>query len=328
MICVKKLKNIIPIVLACIVIIAFFSFGAVISYLTDAETKTNIITIGNVALAVSEPSYQDSSIVAAGDSLTKNPIITNTGTKDEYVFFRVGVPKREVTLLYEEDTTIGEGNEAKKYKEGTPTVNNMQIDSTTGAVTIKANSDEIYRIISEDVKDGAEATDIIDELGSDVREPNKKPQLDFSYNKGKSDGNNDDEKTAGWIYLSREVDKDVNLGTTESPKNYKYDYYYFGYNKKLLPKSTQNNENQNNNTQTDTSSVTIPLFDRIQLKSFIDEEINYGNPTSKKNEETKILIDAYGIQADSLGGDLNNLSYFLDKTTLNKILNIVNGKKG
>ena len=324
MICVKKLKNIIPIALACIVIIAFFSFGAVISYLTDAETKTNIITIGNVALAVSEPSYQDSSIVAAGDSLTKNPIITNTGTKDEYVFFRVGIPKREVTLLYEEDTTIGEGNEAKKYKEGTPTVNNMQIDSTTGAVTIKANSDEIYRIISEGVKDGAKATDIIDELGSDVREPNKKPQLDFSYNKGNSDNTNENGKTAGWIYLSRELDKKI----SDDENAPKYDYYYFGYNKRLLPKSTQNNENQNNNTQTDTSSVTIPLFDRIQLKSFIDEEINDGNPTSKKNEETKILIDAYGIQADSLGGDLNNLSDFLDKTTLNKILNIVNGKKG
>lgn len=320
MICVKKLKNIIPIALACIVIIAFFSFGAVISYLTDAETKTNIITIGNVALAVSEPSYQDSSIVAAGDSLTKNPIITNTGTKDEYVFFRVGVPKREVTLLYEEDTTIGEGAEA--YKEGTPTVNNID----NGNIVKK--SDEIYRIIAEGVKDGAKATNLID--GNEIADnnnPKTKPQLDFSYNKGNSI-NEEGEKTAGWIYLSREVDKDVNLGTTESPKNYKYDYYYFGYNKKLLPKSTQNNENQNNNTQTDTSSVTIPLFDRIQLKSFIDEEINYGNPTSKKNEETKILIDAYGIQADSLGGDLNNLSDFLDKTTLNKILNIVNGKKG
>lgn len=304
----KKLKNIIPIALACIVIIAFFSFGAVISYLTDAETKTNIITIGNVALAVSEPSYQDSSIVAAGDSLTKNPIITNTGTKDEYVFFRVGIPKREVTLLYEETDGVN--------KEGTPV-------NAEG----KAKEDEIYRIIADGITDGAKAVNLTTagEL-TDENAPKTKPQLDFSYNKGKSDGD-DDEKTAGWIYLSREF-KEVNLGTAENPKNCNYDYYYFGYNKRLLPKSTQNNENQNNNTQTDTSSVTIPLFDRIQLKSFIDEEINDGNLTSKKNEETKILIDAYGIQADSLGGDLNNLSDFLDKTTLNKILNIVNGKKG
>ncbi len=314
MICVKKLKNIVPIALACVVIIAFFSFGAVISYLTDAETKTNIITIGNVKLEVSEPNYQDSSVVAAGDSIIKDPIIKNTGTKDEYVFFRVAVPKRKVTLLYEKDTKVGEGDDAPTYKEGTPTVKNRTIDSFTGETTeIKTNSDEIYKIIAEgDIK-----AYVKDELGDNPPVPNAEPQLDISYNKGDSDSVTEDEdkRTKGWIYLSRELDQKI----SDEENAPEYDYYYFGYNKRLL-----------NSTNPEVPSVTIPLFDRIQLKSFIDEEIN-GTPTTKKNEETEIVLTAYGVQADSLGiEDVDALGRddFLTKDQLLKVLKIVNGKKG
>ena len=310
----KKLKNIVPIALACVVIIAFFSFGAVISYLTDAETKTNIITIGNVKLEVSEPNYQDSSVVAAGDSIIKDPIIKNTGTKDEYVFFRVAVPKRKVTLLYEKDTKVGEGDDAPTYKEGTPTVKNRTIDSVTGETTeIKTNSDEIYKIIAE----GATPENVTAELETDNREPNVEPQLDISYNKGDSDSVTEDEdkRTEGWIYLSRELDQKI----SDEENAPEYDYYYFGYNKRLL-----------NSTNPEVPSVTIPLFDRIQLKSFIDEEIN-GTPTTKKNEETEIVLTAYGVQADSLGiEDVDALGRddFLTKDQLLEVLTIVNGKKG
>lgn len=312
MICVKKLKNIVPIALACVVIIAFFSFGAVISYLTDAETKTNIITIGNVKLEVSEPNYQDSSVVAAGDSIIKDPIIKNTGTKDEYVFFRVAVPKRKVTLLYEKDTKVGEGNNAPTYKEGTPTVKNRTINSVTGETTeIKTNSDEIYKIIAE----GATPENVTAELETDNSEPNVEPQLDISYNKGDSVTEDEDKRTEGWIYLSRELDQKI----SDEENAPEYDYYYFGYNKRLL-----------NSTDPEGPSVTIPLFDRIQLKSFIDEEIN-GTPTTKKNEETEIVLTAYGVQADSLGiEDVDALGRddFLTKAQLLEVLTIVNGKKG
>ena len=294
----KKVKTIVPIALACTTIIAFFSLGATISYLTDAEAKDNIITIGKVALEIDEPSYEDSQIVAAGDSLTKNPTIKNTGTKDEYVFFRVGVPKREVTLLYEVQTTDTTVTPNKTYGEGTPTKNNYE----NGNIVQK--KDEIYKIIADGVK-GTTSTAVSAELGNDHAEPNAEPQLYFYYNKGKSDGQ-DNEKKEGWIYLKRELNQ-----PTSGTETNKYDYYYFGYNKKLAKEKK-----------------TVSLFDRIQLKSFIDEEVNSKDDDKPLNEETQITIDAYGIQADSLGGELNSLRDFVEQADLLKIFNIIKEKKG
>ena len=290
----KKVKTIVPIALACTTIIAFFSLGATISYLTDAEAKDNIITIGKVALEIDEPSYEDSKIVAAGGSVTKNPVITNTGTKDEYVFFRVGVPKRNVTLLYEVATIKNE----KTYNEGTPTLNNYDENGNI----IKKN-DEIYKIIADGVN-GTTPTAVSAELGSsDNAEPNSEPQLYFYYNKGVDSSNNSKE---GWIYLKRELNQ-----PTSGTETNKYDYYYFGYNKKLAKEKK-----------------TVSLFDRIQLKSFIDEEVNSKDDDKPLNEETQITIDAYGIQADSLGGELNSLRDFVEQADLLKIFNIIKEKKG
>ena len=301
MIIVNKRKLILPVALAFGVIMLFMLLGGTVAYLTDTEKGVNVITIGKVGLALTEPQYDlnsnNSSVLAAGDSLEKDPKLTNTGTKDEFVFIEVAVPKRNVTLLYEEETTIVEGNDAKIYKEGTPTVNNYNDESS-----IIKKSDEIYKIIADGRTDGAEAVNLTanGELGTDADNPNTKPQLDFSYNKGSNSSNAEKE---GWIYLSREVDKTV--GTDDNELT--YDYYYFGYNKKLS-----------------SDHSTIPLFDRIQLKSFIDEEIK----RSKANEETKILITGYGIQADSLGISDLNTEAFQDKEMLNKIFNIVKQKKG
>jgi len=313
---VNKRKLILPVALAFGVIMLFLLLGGTVAYLTDAERGINIITIGNVHLELSEPSYTDNSkVLSAGDSVVKNPVLTNTGTKDEFVFIEVAVPKRDVTLLYEKETTVGEGAEAKTYKEGTPTVNN--INATTGA--IQTSSDEIYKIIADGIENGATAVNLTTagEL-TDSNEPKTQPQLDFSYNKG---SNTSSAEKEGWIYLSREVDKTVGTGDNALT----YDYYYFGYNKSLLPKSTEENADQ-------TGSVTIPLFDRIQLKSFIDEELNSAEPVNgvkpKNNEETKIIIKGYGIQADSLGIPNLDTDDFQDKEMLNKIFNIVKQKKG
>ena len=296
----KKVKTILPIALACTTIIAFFSLGATISYLTDAEAKDNIITIGKVALEIDEPSYEDSKIVAAGGSVTKNPVITNIGTKDEYVFFRVGVPKRNVTLLYEAHTEIGD-NPKRIYEEGTPTENNRTLDDNYNTTAIVQKSDEIYKIIADGVN-GTTSTAVSAEL-TDNGEPKASPQLDFYYNKGVDSSNNVKE---GWIYLKRELNQPTS-GTDAG----KYDYYYFGYNKKLAKEKK-----------------TVSLFDRIQLKSFIDEEVNSKDDYKPLNEETQITIDAYGIQADSLGGELNSLRDFVEQADLLKIFNIIKEKKG
>lgn len=290
MIIVNKKRVIIPVVLAFGVVMMFMLLGSTVAYLTDTEKGVNVITIGNVHLELSEPSYtEDSKVLSAGDSVVKNPVLTNTGTKDEFVFIEVAVPKRNVTLLYE-DTVTGDNG----HKEGT-------IINENG----KPSQEEIYKLIADGVKNGAAAAYIVSSNYSELTDtlaPKTQPQLDFSYNKGSN-------STAGWIYLSRELNK------PEVENVDKYDYYYFGYNKALVKDDS-----------------TIPLFDRIQLKSFIDEELNSAEPENgikpKNNEETKIIIKGYGIQADSLGIPNLDTSAFQTKDTLNKILNIVKEKRG
>lgn len=283
----KKAKLIIPILSIFIVFVVFFSLRTSIAYLIDTDDKVNIVTVGEVKLEVSE-GYEEST-VAAGGTLNKAPQITNTGTTDEYVFFRIEVPKKNVTLLYEEDKTVGDTT----YKKGTPTTNNLEDGKP------KKNVDEIFKIIAT----GETATQITLNNG-DTAEPKDKPQLDFSYNKGVTDTKNPTENKEGWIYLKRKI-----------PESEDYNYYYFGYNRCLT-----------------VSQETIPLFNKIQLKSFIDEELTTtitNETTTKTDSNVTVNVKAYGIQADSLGDDLNNLSKdaYLSQSDLNKIWGIISNKQ-
>ena len=71
------------------------------------------------------------------------------------------------------------------------------------------------------------------------------------------------------------------------------------------------------------------MFDQVQLKSFIDEEL-----TQKENVDTYILVRAYAIQADSLdkgnAGDLNAIERdaYLTEAQLTNIFGIVERKAG
>lgn len=82
-----------------------------------------------------------------------------------------------------------------------------------------------------------------------------------------------------------------------------YDLYVFGYNKKMLP-----------------ADETVTLFDKVQLKSFIDGE---------KKDGVTIGVKEYGIQADYLRGtnvDFTKAHY--SAADLNEIYSIVRNKAG
>ena len=260
----------------------------------DAERKDNVITIGNVDVELSEPSYTDSSIVAAGDAPPKNPLLINKGTEDEYVFLRVAVPKKNVTLLYESDITE---NGTTTYPKGTPTVKNRDASGKP-----QASMDEIFRFIAEG--------DLTSKV-TETTEPNTEPQLDFAYNAGhKKTGENDEQPdTEGWVYLYRKI------GGVDDD----YNYYYFGYNKVLKYDSNQEKPSE---------TKTKTLFDRVQLKSFIDEELVSGE-NSKYDFPSLIKVKGYGVQSDSLGiNDLPGRNEILKKEKLEEIFGIVSRKAG
>ena len=101
--------------------------------------------------------------------------------------------------------------------------------------------------------------------------------------------------TNGWVHLSSVTSDNSNT-------------YIFGYNMKLK-----------------VNAETKTLFDKVQLKSFIDGEVA-DNTTTSKNETVKVT--AYAIQADDLnltGVDGTDGEY-LDATDLGNIWKIVNNK--
>ena len=241
----KKRKVFLPLVAVSAAVAAVLTFSFTIAYFVDTDQKENIITIGNVEITLRETSFNEAYtsdkpfVASAGSVIPKNPTIQNTGTNDEYVFIKVAVPKKTVTLLEEKGS-----NKGKPY---------------TNYAT-SPQSAEIFKIIADGVDNGAAKADIINETGNNLLTP---PEYIFSYNKGDSANSKE-----GWLYLGRNFN------------NSNENYYYFGYNKKMLKKSGI------------TIDETVPLFDKIQLKSFIDQELN--------DYDADIKITAYGIQADNL----------------------------
>ena len=252
----KKQKYLLPVAAAVTAAAALITVFMTMSYLTDTEVADNIITIGSVDLKIDEGSFEDSKIIAAGGSLPKAPSIENTGTNDEYVFFEVTVPKKEVTLLYEED----EG----EHKTG------QKIHSEASVV-------EIFKMIAN----GENKADIT---------PNAPPEIVFGYNKGDAS-----ESKEGWVYLENETDTDS-------------DKYYFGYNKKLAANSSTDNK-------------TVTLFDKVTLKSFIEQEL------SGDGANVQIGVNAIGRQADELGVSGLDSSILTD-AKVRELFDIVKRKQG
>lgn len=289
-----KFKKILPFAIGGCLLAAAIALGSTVSYLADYEDATNVITIGDINLEVSEGSYEDSKVVAAGQTLPKAPTIKNTGeTNDEYVFFFVAIPKETVTLLYEQ-------TEGTEHKEGTKYG--------------EASLDEIFKTIADGIQDGASATEVSYTEYSSVNTGTtlSAPQVFVQYNKGIYNATAADAKE-GWIYLGSERGK-----TIESKS---YDVYWFGYNRKLLKKTSS------------TTDTTIPLFDRIQLKSFIDEELVSkevnGTVTTKNDKEVNVIVKAYGIQADNLGiTGLPEGNGIMTDDKVKEIYDIVNRKQG
>lgn len=137
-----------------------------VAYLMDTEAADNVIQIGQVQVSIDEGTFTDGSTIEVGRKIDKAPKLTNNGKNDEYVFFKVEVPKENVTLLYERNV---EDNGNVTNKEGTP------------------NGDKGYYEIFKILATG----------GTLVKEND--PQFVFSYHQGVSTGEN---KTDGWIVIN------------------------------------------------------------------------------------------------------------------------------
>lgn len=140
--------------------------GVTTALLTDAESRNNIITIGQVKLSLDEGGFdpEDEHLLDPGSRVTKAPKLTNAGNRDAFVFLQLSIPKAKVTLLWEES----DGS----HRKGTPrTEQRLQ---------------ELFRCLADD----ATATSAVPD-SADV-------DVDLTYHVGS-------DEAEGWLFLQSDL---------------------------------------------------------------------------------------------------------------------------
>lgn len=91
-------------IIAAIVLAIVLAVGGILAYFTDTETKTNVFTIGNVNITLTEPGWDETDSnnnnipdaaegLIPGQTVTKDPKITlESGSSNAYLFMKVKVP--------------------------------------------------------------------------------------------------------------------------------------------------------------------------------------------------------------------------------------------
>ena len=95
----KRTKNIVM----ALTLVAVLAVGSVCAYFTDTETAINKFTVGNVDIVLSEPSFDEAKAkdLYAGQTVAKDPTVTNDGVNSAYVYLKVRVPKANVITAKE-----------------------------------------------------------------------------------------------------------------------------------------------------------------------------------------------------------------------------------
>lgn len=88
-----KMKKI-ALLAASMVTLVAVSVGGTMAYLTADASATNVFTIGNVKIAIEEPSWPATGTVniEPGQTVTKDPFVKNTGLNPAYIRVKVDIP--------------------------------------------------------------------------------------------------------------------------------------------------------------------------------------------------------------------------------------------
>ncbi len=82
-----------------ILLLSIILIGGVMAYFTDKKEMTNIFTVGNIRITLTEPNFDsvEAGKLAPNKIVAKDPTITNVGTNDAYIFAKVEIPYYSVT---------------------------------------------------------------------------------------------------------------------------------------------------------------------------------------------------------------------------------------
>lgn len=250
--------------------------GTTAAFLTSNDSADNQFTIGKVALDIQEDFDKDRKL-AAGEIITKQPKVRNTGTVNELFFVEVSVPCMNAAFLTDdgqritpEGVTLSDPPKAEEFLQ----------------------TEQIFNLLAN----GSPAKGNIISPVTDAN--GVKRNWELSYNAPSAE-------SPGWVYVKQ----------TESQKSYQnvqgmrdgiYDTYVLGYSVWVEP-----------------DKDTIPVFDKLQLRSIIDGDVKGGTVG-------QVQVNAYTIQADDLGIESLNgngsVHSQYDQTDLTKIYRIIENK--
>lgn len=98
----QKRKQNIALVVSCAVLLVFTSICA---YTVSTESTTNSLTVGNIDIILTENNWEENQVIVPDEDLDKNPVVTNQGKNEAYIFAKVAVPYVEnITMDYSDNT--------------------------------------------------------------------------------------------------------------------------------------------------------------------------------------------------------------------------------
>lgn len=91
-------------IIVLLVVAATATARGISAYFTDAQEKTNTLTVGNVKTGLEEPDWDkvpsdEKTDLTPNQTVKKDPRITNTGTNDAYAFLEVQIPVRNIITV-------------------------------------------------------------------------------------------------------------------------------------------------------------------------------------------------------------------------------------
>ncbi len=104
------MKKRIAIIATAVIMVATLVVGGTLAFFTDKGTATNVITMGDVHITLTEPAFAEATSstykmanVMPNQQITKDPTITNTGSHDAYIRCKIavtGLPKDDAETKY------------------------------------------------------------------------------------------------------------------------------------------------------------------------------------------------------------------------------------
>ncbi len=216
--------------------------GSTTAFLTSRDSADNSFQVAKVDLKIEENFDKDKTL-AAGEIITKEPWVKNTGTTDQIFFAEVYVPCMNTTLVDSQGRRIAPAG------------------VTPASAGDYRQLAEIFNLLA----DGTPQKDYITEPavtadGADIN-------WELSYNQGTA-------SSAGWFFLRQEEQFVANH--QQGFQDGTYNVYLFGYSAAVPPEG-----------------VTIPIFNRLQLRSMVDAEI-------KDDQIGQVTVSAFTLQANEL----------------------------